>query len=123
MCHNNSSTQTNVFRVLKLKHFTRSLQEQRLEIIYDEDELDLEKSENFFQSLRESLVNNDVELLEHIETQEQVRACVTSNLQNILLMLLLLYRLSMCAFRISSNFFCAINLHFPRKTWILCTKL
>ena len=108
---------------LKSKLLTRSLQEQRLEIIYDEDELDLEKSENFFQSLRESLVNNDIELLEHIETQEQVRTSVTSHLQNILFMLLLLYRPSMCAFRISSNFFFAINSHFQRKTWILCTKL
>ena len=51
-----------------------SAEPKTLRIVYDESRStpDLEKSQEIFQSMRESVINNDVELLEHIETQEQV---------------------------------------------------
>ena len=51
-----------------------SAEPKTLKIVYDEDRStpDMEKSQEVFQSIRESVINNDVELLEHIQTQEQV---------------------------------------------------
>ena len=39
---------------------------------------ELEESQELFKSVRESVINNDIELLEHIETQEQVDSTVIS---------------------------------------------
>ena len=54
--------------------FTCLQENDKLEIVYDKDrkEPDIEKSTELFLSIRNSVVNNDLELLEHIHTPEQV---------------------------------------------------